>query len=676
MKNLAQDYFEAGYYLTPVVFKRPYLENWQTFQEFNEANFQHAKGLGLLTGRNVVVIDIDYEDGPTKEIIKPILDRFYTRIQRQGNKNRLPSLFYKTDKEIETIKFGKVEVLGLGRQCVIPPSPHPLGYNYKWVNESLLEAGEYLPEFDYNLIYELQAIIPNNYEMAKAGGRNDHLKKVVTAKIFEAKDPTTIINELIEYDKRHHPDNPLFEDKSEGARSGIPFYEASRFYFNNMKTQVNRGQFVVPFNIQIIENDPPIIKEQERIKFPKLRGIAQEMFEYQYKNNPVPRSRLISQSVISCISATVGNRLKIGKIHPNLYCLGVLESGAGKDASHIDFPSTLFQNYSNLLNVGMPGSDTGVIKPLETHNTRIDIIDEMSAFFGVADNYDKNPYMTKAADIYTQLYSSPGRHFSGKALAGGQTGKCFSPYITLLGATTPKGFKQTVTENILEKGFLGRFLIVFDDKPKFATIDLEKFKDEFPTDFLDFVKYWRDLRIDDNIIQNAKDINLGHKVNDRVKEISVAIQELKKEKSIVSDINISPIFDRAAVNVVKVAMIDAVSIAWSEKKPWPTLTIDNIEWAYSYMTNLLKATNRFLNENIKHDYIARNEVANTILYFLRKTPEGMDKTKLSKKLCKKGILAQQRDENIRTLIEAGLIAEKKQDGKFIFIPLEGGEEEN
>jgi hypothetical protein len=679
MLRIAQDYFEAGYYVTPVNGKIPILEGWQTFKDYNDENFKTAKGLGILTGRQIVVVDIDYEDDVTKELIKPVLERFYTRVQRQGNKSRLPSLFYKTDKEIESIKFGKIEILGVGRQCVIPPSPHVLGHNYDWVYESLLEAGDYLPEFDYNLIDELRSVLPNGLSHDKTG-RNSHLVKVVTAKIMEAKDPTTIINEIIEYDRNHHanhPKGPLFEDKNEGSRSCIPYFEAMRFYFSNARTQVNKKNFVVPFEIKIIEQkEPEYVEESHKNRKweTKFEGVLGEIFDYIYERSPQPHTRFVIPSVLTLVSTVLGNKVRYNNTLPNIFCLmiGTAASGKGKP---LNMPSEMLKavglgKCSGLNSITHPAQINAVI---ERSPCRVDTIDEIHNLFRGMNSPGENP-LKGAAELYSKLWDAPNSEWDGQFLVGeykrnklaADTGRCFSPYVNLIGACNIEMFTKYFNEDLASQGFASRLLFFMDDtkKSKYADDSIPSWMKPrpIPQRIKDFISYCQELTTfkapKDNEpidltgkyeIQNVQMSGSAEKLFvNYCKKIELQAKKLSSEDAFMATVS------RAERYFIKFALMDSVARSF-ETLGTPIIDTPSIKWAYSFIQEYLIEAKRIFKVFIGSD--ERDQAIKKVLNTIESSGQtGISKRNLRRKYNR--MPTPLFNEVTRTLIESGQIKEE------------------
>ncbi|PPQ44138.1 bifunctional DNA primase/polymerase [Rhodopseudomonas palustris] len=120
-------------------------------------------GIGVMTGRGLICIDIDLEDavGPLLEIL-PL-----SNVQKKGRKGI--SLFYRGNTEkIRSKNFrtpervGLVDLLAEGKQTVLPPSIHPdTGEPYFWWTDDTLEDApiEALAELDDGIAEQIAEVL-------------------------------------------------------------------------------------------------------------------------------------------------------------------------------------------------------------------------------------------------------------------------------------------------------------------------------------------------------------------------------------------------------------------------------------------------------------------------------------------------------------------------------------
>lgn len=177
---------EHGLSALPIVpnEKRPYIKRWEERcnSRFSSAQIRNlmsqfpGAGIGVATGcpiggpgsKFLVAIDID-RDEPVDEIRKLILNRQKEEkrksiVAKRGSRGL--TIFCVANDALISRKFADdagmvVEILSKGRQTVIPPSVHPDGQSYEWVDGvSLLNRGlDTLPLLNDKIVAEIEMLV-------------------------------------------------------------------------------------------------------------------------------------------------------------------------------------------------------------------------------------------------------------------------------------------------------------------------------------------------------------------------------------------------------------------------------------------------------------------------------------------------------------------------------------
>jgi RecA-family ATPase len=194
----AESAIEHGLSPLPIVpsEKRPHIKRWQKYcdSRFSSTHIRSLKkqfsdaGIGLATGCPIggagsnclVAVDID-RDEPVDEIRKLILDRQtdgrrQTIVAKRGSRGI--TIFCVADGVLKSRKFADgagmvVEILSKGRQTVIPPSVHPDGQPYEWVDGvSLLNRDLHtLPLLTDDIVTEIEMLVAGE-DRASLDARN------------------------------------------------------------------------------------------------------------------------------------------------------------------------------------------------------------------------------------------------------------------------------------------------------------------------------------------------------------------------------------------------------------------------------------------------------------------------------------------------------------------------
>jgi hypothetical protein len=680
--DFAQDYFDMGMQVVPITQRKGacFDNGWQKlpYESFDKEykdekgltkTFKN-KGIGLLCGEKsgVVCIDIDTKDKALQNEIMKRLPPLFSG--KQGHTEKGKNYFFKYNGE-PNLRLPGIDIISDKGMTVLPPTIHSSGKPYTWHGLPLLESLDDLPDLPKDFIpwvlktfkddTDAEDIIPSDGSRC---GHNSHNKysAIGKAMFHDGHNPQDIADRLIEYDKINN--------------EKVSYFLCPSRRWKTRDIEINALSFAVDFfkggelpsrEVVTISEDIP----QERIKFPKLRGVAQKMFEYIYAESHVPRSRLAMASVLSTFSILLANKIRLRGNYPNLYMMIVSPSGFGKDYP-LRFPKHLLNITGNkhLIGQSNPSSDSGIIRDLEKQRERIDTIDEASMFFGSTNNYANAPYAAKMVELYTSLFTSTGQYFEGKTLASKKFGECYNPYISILAATTPKAFKATVTSSTIEKGLGARFLYFYDDEPKDLIFALDKVQTELDPEVIQFAKYWRGVlpheadqdEIDVERKAPPRQIDISENAVEAMRGVHKEISKLRK--SVDSDDKMLSIYNRVYQIFEKICIIDTVSTQFNDGNiTWPKIRKDNVVWAWDFMQAYIKIMESFIIDNVSDDFLTDQTASKKVEELIKKEPKGLTKTSLSRKLYRRGLKQKQRNEAISYLLDSGIIFTLKHEGK-------------
>jgi len=627
------DYFEAGFNVTPLVGKRPIWPNW------NKSNLcdtrqreMENKNIGLICGKTsgVTVLDIDIKDEEKVREIQKLLPPLLC-----GKKSARGINYFFQYNGKESFKIGEIDILSDGRQTVLPPSIHPdTNKPYEWLGTCLLDLDvDDLPILTDEIIESLRKYVgvetkqdntltPSDGSRCKHGS---HLKysDMAFASFNEGNSPSEIVDVLLGYDSTHNKDVSYFACSTERWKTGDKEINAYEFVLKLFQNNAKKAP--LPSRAKVTIGEVKTVEKKERRKFPKLEGIAQDMFEHVYNNSTKKRTRFSLASAISAMSICIGNKIRYDNIHPNLYTLIVADSGEGKDTP-LKFPKQCLiqSDLKHLIGQSQPASDSGIIGPLINQPKRIDTIDEADILFSSI-NSKNNVSSSKMADVYAMLYTSCGTYFEGKITARSKfkkEGECENPYITMFCAMTPEAFRDSMTTKTINKGLGARFLYFVDEERKRNKL-IDNYEEKIPQKILDFFKMWNDSD-GINLSTHIRQIERSSKVSQQLKRVNEMYEEFKY--SVPSSSKMRPIYNRAFETVVKLAIIHAAST-----NPLTTrleLTVKGIDWANEFMSVYFDNMKDFIEHNVSVNNTDRSN--NMILDALNKKPEGLTKSEIYK----------------------------------------------
>jgi len=685
-EQLAQQYFDKNLIVVPITpgHKAPLIKNWNEIDFEQSINKYKGFGIGIKPGLSgLMALDIDIEDPEKKEKIKKLLPPIYCG--RIGNKNRLPTVFFKYDEKFIDIKEAGIELIINARQCVLPPTMHPLKYPYEWIGISLLDADlDLIPELDKTLLNEILAIASDGHAKEQTsilpsdGSRCNHgshnkLSDILIAMLKEGRSVPEISERLIEYDKEINPTVSYFQCPSRKWKTNSIEYNCLDLIMGAFRPRINTEKISMPMIEQKIEFIGEQSEKRERMKLPKLRGIAQDMFSHIYENSPVPRSQFAFASAVTTISVILGNKIRLGPTYPNLYSLMLAPSGFGKDTP-IKFPNELLyeSNLLDLIGEGSPSSDTGIIMNLPHQRVRLDVIDEADKLFSAL-NSTSASYLSKMADVYAELYTSSGKFFAGKNTANkqddknrmGNTGGCHSPYVSILGAMTIKAFNNSFTPDTIEKGLGGRFLYFIEEKQK-RSKEISHIA-QIPQEFATFANMWRGAdfgaginlnEIPDTVDPMLKVMSRESRITEgALRELSNAHAWVEDEKLKNANTKAAPMYNRAYSVIRKMALIDACSTQYDTTD----ITVEkrHVVWAQKFAECHLNNMFDFIDVSISENVIEKT--SNKLYSVIRKHTDGICATELGAKT--RWLTKNQRKSMLDDLVESGMVKVENETNK-------------
>ena len=260
-RDLAELYIEAGYAVTPVKNKGPFIDDWHKMNDddilnkkYNRA-FKSCDGLALVTGKKsgIICLDIDILDSDQrladvrKEIQKLLPPTFSGR---NGNRKKPTSIFYQYDGSIEkrtVFDNIDVEILSGGHACVLPESMHPNGYKYEYVGASLLDiTPDELPLINPDLLefldaknkeYQKEKVKDSKVKLVPEEGRCNHGSHKIISKLGVA-----LIHKNYPFDRLVK--RLLNKDKEINFNSKIKYFDCHTRRWKSNDTNKNANDFV------------------------------------------------------------------------------------------------------------------------------------------------------------------------------------------------------------------------------------------------------------------------------------------------------------------------------------------------------------------------------------------------------------------------------------------------
>jgi hypothetical protein len=495
-------YVEHGLSVIPLSrkTKRPFMDNWSRYcetlastEELESWESDYAGwniGLCLGPASGVVAVDIDTENERTLDIVPA------SPVRKRGKKGE--TRFFRFNSDIISRKYHHlgVEILANGNQTVLPPSIHPeTGQPYVWLTpDTLLDVDpKSLPELDLSFLEILPRLDTEATGHVAAGGRNNKLVELATAMRTRGETEEKTVVEVYTFDKDNHAPR-LFTDAKEGYRAKDEheaINNAWKFVSSVTRTLISKKLAVLPdqqpeipevdvsaleragaLGLEVIEGGEggqggiePLARVQMK-PLPLADGLIKTLQDEILRLSPAPQPTFALAGALSILGAFCQGRYSFQGTWPTLFTLLVGGTGYGKDAPRSMANQLLshpqLKNY-NLQGLGSYVSLPATILSLPEQRTRLDVIDEFSGFLkGTA---HPSGFRRDVAVELTKLWSMQGGKYLGnKAACRRETGACFGPAVGVMALCQPETLIAACTPDLLNMGFLPRFLMFFADK--------------------------------------------------------------------------------------------------------------------------------------------------------------------------------------------------------------------
>jgi len=653
-------------------YKRPSKEEIQSWCNISKTNI--ALCLGEASG--VVALDIDETRQEILDIIMPMLPP--SPVSKVGAKGET-RFFRFTGEQSQTLKYNGemvVEILSGNKKTTLPPSLHPAGVNYKWIDTELLKCDlSSLPILPPALLAHVESTlrvhipeVVNNGSKGLRSGRNDSLSSECGKLIQEKVPVDEAIKRLILFDQDNTP--PLFGDPEEFMHTE-PYSNALQFYVNhlnsvNSKRYRSGKEYEIPITASAITAEIakeslkgkvlPLEKQRKpKRELPVALGVLKTIRQNILDNAWVKQESFAFSGALSLLATLMSRKFTFQGMSPNLYVLNIAPSGAGKDAPQQKLKEYLISiNADFLLGAGDYVSDASLMDGLGTKPVRLDIMDEAG---GVLKNVNsgKSEYNGKMADILAELYTSSNSKYLGRATAEGTKGSCYRPNVNIMASTTPTGFSDGVSIKAIEKGLMGRFLVFQGDAHQRA--ERLKVMPPLPKDAERQLRWLHSytpsvngLNVIGGIEQCVTELEATDGANDMLDKVFYEFDDLRRSKK-ASD-PLLPIIARLYQQMVKLVIIHAGSRATNR-----TPTISEVDITFGYETILYYYDQMVI---IIDRYIFNNEQERMNKKVLDLIRESGKITRASLSRSTRGMNSRQRQGIIEDLIDSEQIVADRE----------------
>lgn len=394
----------------------------------------------------------------------------------------------------------------------------------------------------------------------------------------------------------------------------------------------------------------------------QVGGIVGDMMKLMATSAKRPQPVLALGASLAAVGALMGRKYRTpSNVRSNLYVVGIAESGAGKNNSRVVI-NELFRAAGLLAYLGgnKIASGSGLLAALHRQPAILFQLDEFGMFLSAAVDRKRSPrYICEALDLMTELFTTSGTTYFGIEYAHSQADVAHraihQPGLCIYGTTTPLHFWQALQAANVADGSLARFIIVQseDDFPDsnedYGVIDP-------PQDLIDRLRLIHEGG--GKLVSNLTDVGAVDEImpipravpiDDAARRIFQALdRDVVKDLRLSRGSGTSSILARIEENATKLALIRAVS-----RDPVdPVIEAGDAEWGILIARHCAEQTIREVgmrvSENTTESYHKR-----AMVILQAAGPAGMAKSDFTRRT--QFMEARQRDNVLRTLVDAGLI---------------------
>jgi hypothetical protein len=350
--------------------------------------------------------------------------------------------------------------------------------------------------------------------------------------------------------------------------------------------------------------------------------------------------------------------------------MGLAPSGGGKDHARKLNRQILRQaGHSEVVGPERIGSHAGIISTMSEQWLTLFQLDEIGHLV-MAMQDRGSPHLVQISAVLMQLFSSADGEWIADAYGDRSKVKRLSfPHLILYGTSVPEGFWESLTEDNLKGGLIGRCLVF--EAGRYVHFQ-EPNEIEIPANIIDRVRWWMDLQPGSG---NLADIQPGANPR-RVERDEAAQRRLHQHMLDISERRMSEepvraaLWSRAGENTNKLALLFACSRCRCED--WPTITLQDADRAIKLNNWLTRRKLLAADRHVSGSDFGR--MVNSMRSLLRERPgEAWSLTAITRRTRK--FTPKQRADILQTLIQCGdIIQETKEVNGRTYVEYRSGEQ--
>lgn len=669
MKNTFSSYRALGLSVFPCRGKKP-LITWKPFQTEFASDEQLAQwdktqhNIAIATGKlsGVAVVDIDSDSIP--------LDNFPKTWTVKTSKGY--HLYYRyPDFDIRNtthLNGQPVDIRGEGGYVVAPPSTHPDGHIYHWVDG--LSPEDLKPAEWPTKTTEKQPLTPTSSPKTRtteatssyistaidnelnilrntgAGGRNDQLNRSSFA--------------LAQFIGHGVSESRLREDLISCALTiGLSADEAKKTVDSGIKSGREQVR-------ELPERDRPVEVPEYRVLRPKeedteipqdilnnIPNLLGSFCRYCDQTSMYKQPVLSLAAALPAIGTVMAHRVQ-GEtgLRTNFFTLGIAKSGSGKEHARKCIHK-IFQA-GGLIDhiIGDPASATGLISSVHRANGQAMMcIDEFGRFLESLRGNNAASHLKMVTTNMMHMYNSSMSKFTGQEYAdngekGGRS-DIDQPCLGIYATTVPHRYYSALTNEEAYDGFLSRWLMFETNRFDIDPNDDYSPTTEVPADLVDALLFWKSHS---KFNGSTASISIEPKTVPFSADARPLWQAYRRDCRARMAVSSDPVeqafLNRNAEHAAKIALTGHRGAS---------ITSDVVEWAISLTEFLASETVRKVHTNMVRSEYERQ--TNEVRDFILAKKKGVSRSDIARRF--RNLERKRRNDIVDTLVESGDIREEK-----------------